>query len=131
MKKVLVLVLVLVIGALALLPVAQAAPARTARVAVTDLAPFTVHGSGFLPSERVTVTVYGKQRVVRRALANARGQFTASFAALNLERCNSYVVRAVGLRGSTAAKKVTPECAAPGPNDELPMYPVDPQPKRP
>jgi hypothetical protein len=119
---------VLVLGVLALLPAAHAAPNRVARVVITDTAPFTVVGSGFAANEHVKVTVQAKQRTVRWIFAAARGTFTARFPTVTLEHCNSYLVRAVGSKGSVAVRKVTPECAAPGPDD--PMYPIDPTPKK-
>jgi hypothetical protein len=123
---------ILVLGALVLLPAAYAAPARTARVAITDLAPFTVHGSGFVPGERVTVTVTAKQRVVRRAVAGARGAFTTRFATVDLTKCSAYFVRAAGSRGSVVTKKVSPQCAPPANagGEPAPMYPTDPTPKK-
>lgn len=117
-------VIILGLGALALLPAAYAAPARTAHVTITELAPFTVHGSGFVAGERVTITVEAKQRAVRRAMAGVRGGFTARFATVNLANCTPYLVRAVGNRGSVATRKVSPECAAP-------IMPLDPTPKKP
>ena len=124
-------VIVLVLGALALLPVAHAAPARTVRVAITDLDPFTVHGSGFLVGGRVTITVEAKQRALRRAVANTSGAFTARFVSVHLVKCNSYVVRAVGSRGSVAIRKVSPECPPPANagDEPAPPNPLDPTPK--
>jgi hypothetical protein len=117
------------LGVLALLPAAHAAPNRVARVVITDTAPFTVYGTGFAANEHVKVTVEAKQRAVRWTYAAARGTFTMRFPTVTLEHCSSYLVRAAGSKGSLAVRKVSPECAAPGPDD--PMYPIDPTPKRP
>jgi small neutral amino acid transporter SnatA (MarC family) len=122
--------LVLTLGALALLPAAYGSPARTARVAITDMAPFTVHGSGFAANESVTITVEAKQRAVRKKTAGPTGTFTVRFLTVTVDRCASYVVRAVGSKGSLAVKKVFPQCAPTAPGDEpAPLYPIDPTPK--
>jgi hypothetical protein len=121
--------LVLVIGSLVFLPAAVAAPARTARLSITDLAPFTVHGTGFAAGERVVVTVSAKQRVTRRVVAGVRGTFTVRFVTVSLDHCSSYVVRAVGNRGSTVVKKVVPSCPVPATEEPAPLYPNDPTPK--
>jgi hypothetical protein len=125
-------VIVLAVAALALLPAANAASQRTARLVIVDISPFTVHGSGFAAGERVTITVQTKQRFVRTKAADTRGTFTARFWTVSIPNCSSYVVRAVGNRGSVATKKVIPECATPGPSGEepAPMYPTDPTPKK-
>jgi len=113
-----------VIVALALLPAATAAPSRTARLAITDLSPFTVHGLGFAGREQVKIIVEAKQRSVRRVVASARGTFTAQVPAVRIEKCGSYVVRAVGNLGSAATRKVVPTC--PPPSDEPPaLNPAD------
>jgi hypothetical protein len=128
MKK----VIVLAFAALALLPAANAASQRTARLVIVDLSPFTVHGSGFAAGERVKITVQAKQQLSRWTTANARGAFTTRLAAVTIPNCTSYVVRAVGNLGSAVTKKVTPECAAPATTGEepAPMYPADPTPKK-
>jgi hypothetical protein len=129
MKK----VIVLAIAALALLPAANAATQRTARLVIVDLSPFTVHGSGFAAGERVRVTVQAKQLFGRWTTADTRGAFTARLAAATIPNCSSYIVRAVGNRGSVVTKKITPECAAPATNgaaEPAPMYPTDPTPKK-
>jgi hypothetical protein len=119
---------VLSLGVLALLPAAHAAPNRVARVVITETAPFTVVGSGFAAREHVKVTVEAKQRAMRWVYSAARGTFTMRFPAVTLEHCNSYLVRAVGSKGSVAVRKVSPECAPPTGDD--PKYPIDPTPKR-
>ena len=126
--------IIVVIGALALLlPVANAAPSRAPRLAITDLSPFTVYGSGFASNERVKLTVDVKARVVRSVVANAKGAFTARFATVRIEKCSSYVVRAAGAAGSAVTKKVLAECPTPenATGDEPPaLYPNDPTPKK-
>ena len=120
--------ILLAIVALALLPVANAASQRVARVVITDISPFTVHGSGFVAAERVTVTVQASQRVVRRAAAGARGSFTMRFPTVRVARCDPYVVSVVGTRGSVVTKKVFPECAPTEPTGTAPVTTTDPPP---
>ena len=128
--------IVIVIAALALLPVASAAPSRTAHVSITSLAPFTVYGSGFARHERVKITVDAKTNAIRVVVANAKGAFTARFATVTVEKCASYAVRVVGGRGSVAVKKVIPECAPPAatggaPEQDPPaLNATDPIPKK-
>jgi hypothetical protein len=126
--------IIIVIGALALLlPVANAAPSRAPRLAITDLSPFTVYGSGFASNERVKLTVDVKARVVRSVVANAQGAFTARFATVRIEKCSSYVVRAAGAAGSAVTKKVLAECPTPGGaagEDPPPLNATDPAPKK-
>jgi len=106
---------------------AQAATTRTARVTVTDVTPFTVHGSHFLARERVTVVVTIKGRHVHTLTATAAGTFTTRFTSVSLAGCTAYAVRATGDRGSTAFLKVMPEC--PPPAEPAALYPTDPIPK--
>jgi hypothetical protein len=107
---------------------AHAATTRPARVTVTDLSPFTVHGSHFVAHERVTVTVMIKSRHVHRVSASGAGTFTTVFTGVSLDRCIGYAVRATGDSGSTAFLKVVPECPPP---DEPPvLYPTDQIPKK-
>jgi hypothetical protein len=90
------------------------AAVRQPRLAITDPAPLTVRGSGFRVGERVTVTATVRVRRSRSAVADARGRFTVRFAGLNVENgCASYVIRALGDRGTRAAIKVTTVCAPP------------------
>jgi hypothetical protein len=88
---------------------------RTAHVTVTSPSPFTVRGAGFLPGERVTVTVAAKATRTRSVTASTRGNFHLTFWSLSIGTCDAYAVRAKGSRGSTAFVKVLPECAAPLP----------------
>jgi len=94
---------------------AQAASTRTARVAVTDLSPFTVHGWRFLPHEHVRVVVRVEGTYVHTPTASAAGTFTTRFSALRVGSCTPYWVRATGDEGSTALLRVMPECPPPTP----------------
>ena len=128
--------IVILLGVLALLPVANAAAFRTAHISITSLAPFTVSGSGFARHERVRITVDAKKNAVRTVVANARGAFTARFATVTVAKCASYAVRVVGAHGSVAVKKVIPECAPPTPaggnqdQDPAALNATDPIPKK-
>jgi hypothetical protein len=86
-----------------------------ASVAVTSTAPVTVAGTGFRSHERVTVTVITTGMYRKVVGANAKGAFTAKFAAAKIGYCQSYFVRAKGNRGSLAVRKVIPECPSQGP----------------
>jgi hypothetical protein len=104
------LVLVVLIGLLA----TSAATAGGARVRVTDTSPATVRGAGFVPGERVRVTVDARTTVTRRVLAGPAGGFVARFQTVTLSWCTAYVVRAVGSTGDTAIIRVlAPECPQP------------------
>ena len=115
--------------ALILLPAASGSLLRTARVTVTDVSPFTVHGSQFLGHERVTVVVTVKSRYVHTVWATSAGTFTTRFTGVSLDHCAGYAVRATGNRGSTAFFKVVPECPAP-PDEPPALTPTDPIPKQ-
>ncbi len=98
---------------------AQAASTRTARITVPDVSPFTVHGTGFASSERVSVSVTVNTRRVRMVQANAAGTFTTIFPGLKVDRCAPYTVQARGLRGDSVTRKVVPDCA---PDLPPPLY---------
>jgi hypothetical protein len=93
---------------------AVAATSR-ARLAVTATSPMSVQGTGFRPTERVTVTVMAKDTGRKTVTANAQGRFTVRFPGVSIQRCEGYVIRAKGTRGSLAVFKVMPACAQQGP----------------
>ena len=104
------LVFVVLIALLA----SSAATAGGARVRVTNTSPATVRGTGFVPGERVRVTVDARTTVTRRVLAGPAGGFVARFQTVTLSWCTAYVVRAVGSTGDTAIVRVrAPECPQP------------------
>ncbi len=115
-------------GTLALLAAlalpAQAATTQKARLAILDLAPFTVHGTGFAARERVTVVALVDGRHVHTLTATVSGRFTTRFLSVQAGPCTPYRVRATGGDGSRASLTLIPECAPP---DVL--YPIDPIPK--
>ena len=75
----------LVVLTVVVLP-AQAASTRNPRVRVPETVPFTVHGTGFAPRERVEVSVMVNTRRAHVVGANAAGAFTTTFPSLKLER---------------------------------------------
>jgi len=109
---------------------AHAATRQTARVTVTDVAPFTVHGSRFLSHERVTVVVTIKDRHVHVVTSSSAGTFTTRFTSVSLGHCTGYAVQARGNRGSAAFLKVMPECAPLQPVEPAALMPTDPTPKQ-
>lgn len=88
-----------------------------ARLTVTSTAPFTVHGVGFRPAERVTLTLAGGNRLTRVVVTNAAGRFTRTVTLFRLKDsgCPAYGISARGSKGSIAFVKSFPECANPGP----------------
>jgi hypothetical protein len=104
------LLFVVLIGLL----VTSAATAGSARLRVTSLSPATVRGTGFVPGERVRVTVAAGSSATRRVLAGPAGGFVARFQTVTLGWCTAYVIRAVGTSGDTAIVRVrAPECPQP------------------
>jgi hypothetical protein len=80
-----------------------------------DLIPVKVHGSHFVPGERVRLTLRaGAATRVRAARAAAGGGFTVAFGTLaERDRCSGLIaVTAVGARGDRASYKL-PATACP------------------
>jgi hypothetical protein len=103
----------LVFGVVVLVLVAIApAVAGTATLQVTTRAPFTVHGVGFAPGERVTVVARAAGRHVKVVTAGEDGTFTVRFD-VSLGVCPAYIVSATGSRGSRATLRFVRECAYP------------------
>jgi hypothetical protein len=111
------LVVLVVVGLLGGASLSGASVGQRPRIAVTDTAPFVVHGSDFLAQERVTVTVSSRNTVRKVVVAGASGSFTVKVRGVALGECNAYFVSAHGRRGSYAVRKVVPECN--------PLQPVD------
>src|SRR4051812_25170171 len=93
------------------LPVAAAAPARRAHVTLGGVAPVSVDGSAFRARERVTLTVIARTVRTKDVTASAAGRFRTTFRRFSIGRCDAYMIRATGNRGSVAVLRVTPECA--------------------
>jgi hypothetical protein len=91
-------------------PAAPPAPSLRPTLLFGPLAPLTVRGAGFQPRERVTVTLEGGRRGVRRVVANRLGRFVTTFE-IALLPCRTVTVRAVGSRGSRALRQLPrPDC---------------------
>jgi hypothetical protein len=90
-----------------------AAAAGTARLEVSAQAPFTVHGVGFAPGERVTIVAQAAARHVKVVTAGEDGTFTVRFD-VSLGVCPAYIVSATGSCGSRASLKLVRDCAYPG-----------------
>jgi hypothetical protein len=97
-------------------PVTLAGAVRGPSLSVTT-ASFTVRGVGFVGRERVTLTAVADGRHVRTITTTARGTFVVRFRSVTVARCDGYVVRAQGSRGSRATLKNVRECA--------PLQPAD------
>ena len=94
--------------------VAAAAPAAAAKATlkVVKLTPLTIRGTGFKPTERVTVTLSAGPRQTVRGTATATGVLKVSFAKTKLTACTAYTLRAVGAAGTkvTFKRTVTASC---------------------
>lgn len=82
------------------------------RLSITDPAPLTVRGVGFLSHEAVSVTATMRIRRSRSAVADARGRWSVRFRGVSvLDTCASYLIKALGEFGSRATLKVTVTCS--------------------
>jgi hypothetical protein len=104
--------------------VSQPAAAGRPTLQVLKRAPFVVRGTGFRPSERVTVTLVGDRASRRSVTAAPSGAFTVTFAGVSASRCGTYGFHAAGNRGSAASLRLRTECPPP-PGDDARM-PSDP-----
>jgi hypothetical protein len=89
--------------------VATAAPAAVtkATVKIVKLNPLTIRGSGFKPTERVTVTLSAGAAGTARATATAAGIVTVSLPKAKVTACTAYTLRAVGSAGTKVTFKRT------------------------
>jgi uncharacterized protein YjeT (DUF2065 family) len=94
--------------------VATVAPAAVtkATVKIVKLSPLTIRGSGFKPTERVTVTLSAGAAGTARATATAAGVVTVSLPKAKVTACTAYTLRAVGSAGTkvTFRRTVTAAC---------------------
>jgi hypothetical protein len=95
-----------------LLPTAGAST-TAAHITMTSRSPVVVRGTGFWPSERVTVTVSAKSTYRKIVTASRLGAFRVTFRGMAFGACQSYSAQAKGSHGSKASLKVISECAAP------------------
>jgi hypothetical protein len=99
--------LVIVGGAALLLAGAgNAATGPSLRLASTK--PFVVKGAHFKAGERVLVTLTVNRKRSTRSARAVGGSFTVSFGTIDVDRCSSYVVRAIGGSGDGAVLRHLP-----------------------
>jgi hypothetical protein len=113
-------VLVLVLLAAVVVPLAAPASTARARLWIPDRSPLVVRGAGFAAHERVVVTVSAGSRFVHTVYANAVGSFVTQWTSEAAVKagCNAIFVRAAGNRGTLATYKVA--------GIECPQPPADP-----
>jgi len=92
----------LLLGCLLFAGAAAAASAPPRLVLAARTPTVVVHGTGFHPRERVTVTA---GTAVAHTRATRLGSFTLN-TGVALDRCNGFVVRAVGSAGSVVLLKL-------------------------
>jgi hypothetical protein len=64
--------------------------------------PLTVTGSGFMPSERVTLTIIAPRHLLRQVNARADGSFSLVVPGMKVGVCTGARIIAVGGKGSRA-----------------------------
>jgi hypothetical protein len=90
-----------------------AAPARPTLRAVT-LQPLVVRGTHFRPFERIKLFLTADVPASRTLKATRGGTFVARFPAVEVGRCDGFVLQAIGVRGSRAElERLTPDCTEP------------------
>lgn len=88
-------------------------PAKPLMLVVGPLAPLTINGIRFKAFERVTLTLYGSQRVIKHVTATRTGAFSAKFE-IKVPPCRTVTIRAVGSKGSRAVRQLPrPNCREP------------------
>jgi hypothetical protein len=98
-----------------LVPCAEAAGTRVARVALVSRTPLTLAGAGFRAKERVRVTVNAGMLVPARTVTTgAAGTFRLTWSAVSVGgSCRSIVISAVGSKGTKVFAKLLPSGCAP------------------
>jgi hypothetical protein len=86
---------------------------RTPRLRLADAAPLTLRGTGFVPHERVRVTVAVRTTRTKRVVAGRSGAFVARFAGNAVHRCDGLFAQASGSEGSLARLKRPPTFCPP------------------
>jgi hypothetical protein len=99
-----VLVLVLALPAVA-------APPRRAALELESVKPLVVRGRNFGAREPVIITYVAADlsRRVAAVRSTRKGAFRLAFA-FRVDRCATFTIRAVGIRGSRAVLQVDPMC---------------------
>jgi hypothetical protein len=94
--------------------VATSAPAAAEKgtLKIVKLSPLTIRGSGFKPTERVTLTLSAGAAGKAKGTATAAGILTVAFPKAKLTSCTAYTLRAVGSAGTkvTFKQTVKPSC---------------------
>jgi hypothetical protein len=103
---VVVALLGLLLGAVATAAPAPAAAAK-ATLRIVKLSPLTIRGTGFKPSERVTLTLSAGATGTVRGTATSTGTVTVSFPKAKVAACTAYTLRAVGAAGTRVTVKRT------------------------
>ena len=104
------------LAAIVAIPTAGAVSAP--KLTLVTKAPLVVRGTGFTPSERVTVTAMtlsGARRVVVRATLS--GRFSATIRVVNQPCGRAFAVRAVGGTGGAATQRIAAAPCVPPPVD--------------
>jgi len=78
--------------------------------------PLTVTGAGFLPSERVTLTILATKHLLREVKARADGSFSLAVPGVRIGACTGARVIAVGGKGSRALVWMPRPACLPVPN---------------
>lgn len=116
------------VAAIALLVSGSSLAARGPQIALEQVSPVVVMGSGFTPSSRVKVTVTAATaHLVKTVVANDAGKLTARWqTTLHIDGCHAGAVTAVGSDGRQATWKPVhaKNCGALRLHD--PANPVDP-----
>lgn len=111
-KAVVVLALVALVAGSA--SAADSVADRKAKLAVVSGKPLALGGTGFLPNERVRITLLASiKRTVRRAAAGPTGSFKVSIPPA-ADGCSLMIAHAVGSQGSRASVRIGgPPCPPP------------------
>jgi hypothetical protein len=75
-------------------------------VRARSFAPLAVRGANFRPAESVRVTLESPTHHAVRVHARPDGSFVAVFRGVTVERCDGFLVRATGSKGSSAALRL-------------------------
>ena len=75
-------------------------------VRVRAFAPLAVAGVNFRPAESVRVTLESPTHHAVRVHARPDGSFVAVFRGVTVKRCDGFLVRAAGSKGSSAAVRL-------------------------
>jgi hypothetical protein len=77
--------------------------------------PVSVHGARFAASEYIRISLNNFYN--RRVKASAAGAFTVTFPGVSLDRCDGFIVTAVGSKGSRVTLRAPQlACASTNPN---------------